>query len=130
MNDEKRVDRLWQHGLHEDVIFNERLNFFLVFESLLIATVASLYNSPQPNFFVIRFIIIIGLLLTGVWSYVQICQKQTLVDLKEQTKNLDRDYAEILKRRSDSGLRISTISLLAYWVPFLVSLIWFVLLFA
>jgi hypothetical protein len=130
MDDEKRIDRLWQHGLHEDVMFNERLNFFLVFESLLIATVASLYNSPHPKVSIIRFIIIIGLLLTGVWSYVQIRQKQTLFDLKEKTKSLDSNYAEILNRRSDSGLRISTISLLAYWVPFLVSLIWFVLLFA
>ena len=48
------ISRLWEHGLHEDKIFNERLNFFLVFESVLIGVVASLYNAPTSKTFVVR----------------------------------------------------------------------------
>ena len=37
--EDKQVDRLWEHRLHLDSNFYNRLNFFLVFESVLIGIV-------------------------------------------------------------------------------------------
>ena len=37
--DSDQINRLWEHGLHEDEVFNNRLNFFLVFESVLLGMV-------------------------------------------------------------------------------------------
>ncbi len=64
--DRDQIDRLWQHGLHEDNIFNNRLNFFLVFESVLLGVVAMLFGTPTPNVDVIRTIIILGIAITVV----------------------------------------------------------------
>ncbi len=128
-DNDKKIERLWQHALHEDLMFNERLNFFLVFESLLIATVASLYNASIHEIIIIKLLNLLGLFLTAIWCLVQVRQKSILDDLKNQTKELIPDYEQTLVRRSSLGRKFSITFILAYGVPALVASIWIVLLF-
>ena len=42
------LNRLWQHGLHEERLFHDRLNYFSVVEIGLLSTFAILYNKDRP----------------------------------------------------------------------------------
>lgn len=42
------LNRLWQHGLHEEKLFHDRLNYFSVVELGLLSAFAILYNKNQP----------------------------------------------------------------------------------
>jgi hypothetical protein len=49
----EQCERLWQHLLHEDTLFNERLNSFVAFQSVLLGIAAfSLTQSQKPLVFV------------------------------------------------------------------------------
>ena len=124
-----QITRLWEHGLHEDKIFNERLNFFLVFESVLIGVVASLYSTPTPKMFVVKAIVIFGLLLTLVWG-LQARQKFILDSLKARLKEAVPEYSKTVEKRERGKWPISVTALLTYAIPALVTLIWVVLLFS
>ncbi len=43
--DSDQKKRLWEMTVHDDTMFNNRLNFFLVFESVLLSVVGLLYSS-------------------------------------------------------------------------------------
>src|SRR4051812_6161156 len=45
---EAELDRLWQHGLHEERLFHDRLNYFSVVEIGLLSAFAILYNKDRP----------------------------------------------------------------------------------
>lgn len=42
------LNRLWQHGLHEERLFHDRLNYFSAVEIGLLSVFAILYNKDQP----------------------------------------------------------------------------------
>jgi hypothetical protein len=124
-----RLNRLWQHGLHEDKIFNDRLNFFLVFESVLLSVVALIRSSPNNNPVGIAAIILHGLLITILWTCVQAKQKHTLQIMKQQTLEVDRDYKKIVELRKGIKWPFSITWIFTYAIPGLVGMIWLILLF-
>ena len=123
------LNRLWEHGNHEDTMFSERLNFFLVFEGVLIAVVGQLYAQTPHNVLVVKATIVLGLLTTLIWGYVQIQQKIILEDLIERSRELLPEYRVTVERRNKRRLPIRVIPLLAYGIPGLVLTFWLVLLF-
>jgi hypothetical protein len=127
--DKDAINRLWAHGFHEDTIFGERLNFFLVFEGILIAVVGQLYSQSPRNILVVKATIVLGLLTTIIWSYVQIQQKIILEDLLERSREAIPEYKITVDRRDRRRLPIRVIPLLAYGIPGLVVIFWLVLLF-
>ena len=42
------LNRLWQHGLHEERLFHDRLNYFSAVEIGLLSVFAILYHKDQP----------------------------------------------------------------------------------
>ena len=42
------LNRLWQHGIHEERLFHDRLNYFSVVELGLLSAFAILYNKDHP----------------------------------------------------------------------------------
>jgi hypothetical protein len=124
--DARAKDRMWEHGLHEDNIFNERLNFFLVFESVSLGVIGALYtHSPNDNG-PLRYLALFGLLVSLLWLYVQARQKYVLDSLKARDSVALSDYAYTLRNRR--RWPVSTTWLLAYFLPLLVTLIWLTLL--
>ncbi|PWH12404.1 MAG: hypothetical protein DDG60_13365 [Anaerolineae bacterium] len=129
------INRLWQHGIHEDEIFNNRLNFFLVLESVLFAVVAMLLsasaggNTPQKQIIILRLIAILGLALTVVWTYVQARQKYVLDRLQTRMKKYIPEYAETFQEREKMRWPFSNRTLLTYVIPSLFIIIWIVLQF-
>jgi len=127
--DKDALNRLWEHGNHEDTMFSERLNFFLVFEGILIAVVGQLYSQTPRNVLVVKATIVLGLLTTLIWGYVQIQQKIILEDLIERSRELLPEYEVTVERRNKRRLPIRVIPLLAYGIPGLVLIFWLILLF-
>jgi hypothetical protein len=52
----EQISRLWEHFWHLDNNFYNRLNFFLVFESVLLGVVGLLYSRPNGSIFVLKLI--------------------------------------------------------------------------
>ena len=87
MNDEKnknakltptQVDRIWQHRLHNDIMFTNHNNFFLLCESILIAVISTISSNPQAKKPILLSVTILGFLLTVIWIYVQGKQRYIL----------------------------------------------------
>ncbi len=68
---EHQQKRLWDHAVHEENNFNARLQFFLVFESVLLGAVASLYGKSNINHNALVSLALLGLSVSGFWSYIQ-----------------------------------------------------------
>lgn len=129
--DEKkdRIDKLWQHGLHEDSVFNERLNFFLVFETVLLGVVGMLFGSANSTEGIIKLFVTLGFVLTLMWMYVQARQKSVVEGLRQTLRELDKGYDEAITQRDSKRWPISSTWLLTYFIPLSVLLIWGALFF-
>ena len=123
-----QANRLWEHGLHEDSVFNERQNYFLVAESMLFVAYATLLSTPQPKIFIARVIASFGVLLTLVWIYVNVRQWYVVRHLRARCIAVLHDYKETYQTRAKWP--ISSIWLLAYFVPAIIGIVWAIFVFA
>jgi len=126
---EKIVSVLRDHANHEDQIFNDRLNFFLVFESVLLGVVGILYNAQVSKVLFLKLIILLGFLLTVIWGYIQARQKYILDGIKDQLKELDPIYQKTLSERAKTKWPLSVTLLLAYVIPIIIAVTWAIIFF-
>ena len=106
-----QANRLWEHGLHEDSVFNERQNYFLVAESMLLVAYATLLSAQQPKIFIAKVIASFGVLLTLAWIYVNARQWYVLRHLRERCITVLPDYEKTYQTRAKCGLSL----LFGYW---------------
>lgn len=126
----EEINRLWQHGMHEDKMFNDRLNFFLIFESVLLGVVGSLYGK-QPSAMkpILVVLAILGLALTIIWSFIQAKQRSTLKTLMRLLEDNLPEFKETWDElRTKKWRRVSGTWVLTYLIPFLVAVVWIALL--
>lgn len=124
----KQTYNLFEHILHEDTVFNERLNFFLVFESVIIGIVGVLYQKSNPSMLIIRTLIVLAIVLTGIWGYVQARQKYIIDRLVARSMNTMPEYKAIVEERNKAKWPVGNLWVLAYVVPTVVGLLWIILL--
>lgn len=120
MRDER--DRFWQHAMHEDGQFNDRLNFFLVFESVLLGVVAALYVKSGTVNLTLWAVAMLGLVITLLWMNIQVYHKYYLDSFSprlEQFPEFGVTAEYDRKWRPDSTRHI-----LSYIIPLAVALIW------
>ncbi|UBF27606.1 hypothetical protein K9N68_06690 [Kovacikia minuta CCNUW1] len=132
MSDEyssKQSYSLFEHVLHEDTMFNDRLNFFLIFESVIMGIVGVLYQKSTPSLPIIRTLIVLAIILTFIWGYVQARQKWMLDCLTARSLKEMDDYRAIVEERKRGKWPIGNLALLAYVVPTVVVVLWLTLLF-
>ncbi len=134
--DSDHLNRLWAHAMHEDDAYNNRQNFFLVFESVLLGAVGVLfsvmYNKPLPGKLLLVALTLLGFLLTLFWGYLQARQQDDYNVVVARLLEADPEYQEyrtLIARREQQkwairGKTIPSMSLLTYGIPFLVALIW------
>ncbi|MFM8271165.1 MAG: hypothetical protein ACKODX_02420 [Gemmata sp.] len=64
------INRIWQHGMHEERLFHDRLNYFSFLETGLLTICGIMYNKePSVGFFVP--ITVVGLAFTLLWYAIQ-----------------------------------------------------------
>jgi hypothetical protein len=136
LDDSEQRDRLWQHRLHIEDLLYTRLNFFLIFESVLLAVVGALYSKTGQSTLALRVIIVLGFCITLVWLYVQHNVKQLLFILHERACANFPEFKESMKRMLSKRKVVRKLGtdnpatlLLTYGVPVLVALVWVFLLF-
>lgn len=64
------LNRLWQHALHEERLFHDRLNYFSVVEIGLLSAFAILYNKDRP-FGLLAPLTVAALAFTVFWFLLQ-----------------------------------------------------------
>lgn len=126
--DNEQLNRLRAHGLHEDVMFHTKLNFFLVYESVMLGVVGVLYSRPTPAKAVLISMTCLGLILTIIWGYVQARHKYIFDSIRALQREVVPEYRLVMEKRERVNWPISSNSLLAYAVPALVAVTWVVLL--
>jgi hypothetical protein len=115
--------RIWEHGLHEDDTYNNRLNFFLVFESVLLGVVGTLFTRTTTSFPILRIIALYGLAITLLWMYVQARHKAVLDAMKARARQIfQKEYGVAVKHRG--RWPIPVMWLLTYMLPLLVAIAW------
>ncbi|SRR5216683_6577557 len=121
----KQVERLWEYRNSVDREFYTRLNFFLVFESILIAAVSLLVNKTSDP--LIHLLGLLGLTITLIFAYAQLRVKYVLDKLKQLCDVNIPEYA--LFRAIAWWPRLSSTTLLTWAPPSLITAIWIVILF-
>jgi hypothetical protein len=136
LDDSEQRNRLWQHRLHIEDLLYTRLNFFLIFESVLLAVVGALSSKTGPSTLALKGIILLGFCITLVWLYVQHNIKQSLLILQDRACANFPEFQESMNRMLSMRKVVGKLGtdnpatvLLTYVVPVLVALVWVFLLF-
>ncbi len=132
----QEVDRLWSHKQHEDTIFETRMNFFLVFESLLVVCTSGLITEKAIPLLFPRLVSLVGIIITLIWTLVQIKHRTGLVDLRNLCENAFPGYRTSRLTRDNRvpwalrKLRWSNLWVMTHVIPALVLAIWILVLIA
>lgn len=101
---EDQSNRIWDHGKHAESVFLNQLNFFLIFESLLLGGAIEGIVIHQQIFGkpVLIGITIFGCLITLFWLCVQYGQGHLFEKLKTRMASQLPEYGETLKQRGEN----------------------------
>jgi len=137
--DSEQRTRLWEYRLHIENQLYIRLTVFLTYETILLAVVGTLQNNLNSAKSVVLVLIVLGMLVTLIWLYIQhntqqifvILDRRTYDNLPEHKETIDRIMrARRLERRLGVRTRVPALLLLTYVLPILILLIWIFLLFS
>jgi hypothetical protein len=126
--DDEQVNRIHQIRITWVSVFYQRLNFFLVFESVLLGTVGLLYSRPLIPLLIVRVISVLGLAITLLWWPIQadIGYKYRIADI--YTREISSEYRELRARMKKELVPYWALKLLSHAMPALVLLLWIMLL--
>jgi hypothetical protein len=119
------VNRLWQHGMHEEKLFYDRLNYFSAIQVGLLGVFAILYHKePLPGVFVP--LTAAALVFALLWLRVQVRHWRYCVHVHERMRAAVPEYARTVAEfkapgRTD-GLSISRP--LTFAVPLVFAATW------
>jgi len=123
-----QINRIWEYRANCVNIFYQRLNFFLIFESILLGVIGLLSNRPVSSPFIVKTIAAFGLAITLIWWYSQARQRHLLSIATTYAQEAIPEYRELLARMKKEALPHLTWDLLAHVIPVLVLLLWAILL--
>src|SRR5687768_8675651 len=119
------INRIWQHGMHEERLFHDRLNYFSFLETGLLTICGIMYNKePAVGFFLP--LTVVGLLFTLVWIAIQRRHWAYCEHVHARIRALVPEYRATLDGWTGPGGRsgFSISKPLALSVPFLFALTW------
>ena len=121
------VNRIRQHGMHEERLFHDRLNYFSFLETGLLTICGIMYNKePAVGFFLP--ITVVGLLFTLLWFTIQKRHWTYCVHVNERIKLLVPEYKATLDAFPGHRDGLSISKPLALSVPILFASTWVTLL--
>ncbi len=119
------VNRLWEHGMHEEKLFHDRLNYFSFLETGLLTICGIMYNKePAIGFFLP--ITVVGMLFTLLWIVIQTRHWAYCEHINSRIRVLVPEYKATLDGFAGPGRRdgLSISKPLALAVPFLFACTW------
>lgn len=123
--DADAINRLWQHGLHEEKLFHDRLNYFSAIQVGLLGVFAILYNK-EASLGVFVPLAAIGLAFALLWLRVQLRHWRYCKHVYARMKRAVREYAGTVATMGTPGLAdgLSIARPLAVAVPVLFAMAW------
>jgi hypothetical protein len=122
------INRLWQHGIHEERLFHDRLNYFSAIQVGLLAVFAILYQKePSPGVF--APLTTVALAFALLWLRVQVQHWTYCVHVNERIKRAVPEYARTIAAFASPG-RTDGLSIsrpLAFAMPLLFAITWLAL---
>lgn len=131
--DADQKSRLWDHGIHEDKLFHDRMNFFTVLQSAILGMFGLFYNKlPPPNKMFLYSLVGLGLALSVVWLFIQLRHYAYLNHIVGRLKEHLDEFRETSDGFSQKKRwrRISVTRMLALFIPILFTVVWLGLLIA
>lgn len=125
--DNDQLNRLMQHAMHTQNRFDNRMNFFLIFESVLLGVVTALYSKNSSTNPVLITVICLGFFLTILWGYIQIREKFLFEVVENRLSEELPEYQETLRRQSMGRWPLHSTFVLTYGVPGLIAVVWIIL---
>ncbi|HEX4610684.1 MAG TPA: hypothetical protein VH092_21010 [Urbifossiella sp.] len=119
------ANRVWQHGMHEERLFHDRLNYFSFLETGLLSICAIMYNKePAVGFFLP--LTVVGLLFTLLWLLIQTRHWAYCEHVHARTREMVPDYRVTLATWAGPGQQAgwSISRPLALAVPILFACTW------
>src|SRR6478735_12672842 len=87
------INRLWQHGMHEERLFHDRLTYFSAIQVGLLGVFAILYQKePAPGVF--APLTAVALAFTLLWLRVQVRHWRYCVHVNERIKRAVPEYVQ------------------------------------
>ena len=119
------IDRLWQHGMHEERLFHDRLNYFSGIQVGLLGVFAILYNK-DPVLAVFLPLIGIALAFTVLWMWIQVRHWRYCEHVNARIERLVPEYRRTVAAFAGPGRRngLSISRPLATAVPILFGATW------
>ena len=123
------LNRLWQHALHEERLFHDRLNYFSVVEIGLLSAFAILYNKDRP-FGLLVVLTGAALVFTVFWFLIQYKHWRYCVFIYSRLPEFIPEYRRTVETyfgESDEDKRITAFSFskpLSLAAPVLFALTW------
>jgi len=119
------VNRLWQHGMHEERLFHDRLNYFTGIQVGLLGVFAILYNK-DPVLAVSLPLTGVALAFTILWFGIQIRHWKYCLHVNAQIKRLVPEYRRTVASFAGPGREdgLSITRPLAFAVPILFAVTW------
>lgn len=122
----EEIGRLWTWGMHEDQVFNDRLSFFALAESILFTSAIVIHAQHQERF-IESAIAVAGLIFSAAWCLL--LEKHALLVelLRQRMKDADPLHSvitnEINALRGWRG-RVVRKQMLARGIPSMFALLW------
>ena len=117
------INRLWQHGMHEERLFHDRLNYFSFLDTGLLTICAVMYNKePAVGFFLP--VAVIGLLFTLLWLTIQTRHWSYCEHLNARIRRLVPEYKALVEGMGGRRAGFSISKPLALAVPCLFVATW------
>lgn len=126
--DADQINRIWQHGMHEERLFHDRLNYFSFLETGLLTICVIMYNKePSIGFFLP--VVVVALLLTFLWLIIQVRHRVYVEHVHVRIRELVPEYRATVDAFAGPGRRdgLSISKPLAMAVPALFACTWIAL---
>lgn len=119
------VNRLWQHGLHEERLFHDRLNYFSFLETGLLTICVILYNK-EPSLGLFLPLTGVALVFTLLWLMIQRRHWAYCNHVNARIRRMVPGYSETTLGFSAGGYNdgLSISKPLALGVPILFACTW------
>ncbi len=123
----EQLNRLMQHAMHAQNRFDSRLNFFLIFESVLLGVVTTLYSKAPSIKPILITVTCLGFFLTILWGYTQIREKFLFEVVEKRLAEELPEYQETFRRQELGRWPFPSTFVLTYGVPGLIASVWIIL---
>lgn len=121
------VNRLWQHGLHEERLFHDRLNYFSFLQTGWLTICVILYNK-EPSLGLFLPLTGVALIFTILWVTIQRRHWAYCIHVNERIRQVVPEYRLTTGGFSAGGYRdgLSISRPLAIGIPVLFACTWIV----